>query len=101
MNMLRQVSAYEWEWDMRRVIYSVRVFPGQATLVWSNRVETSEGPQFGAGTRQTFAQFVDHGPPDDYAPPQELVAALRESIEGAGAFNPSAKRGFLARLLGR
>lgn len=99
MSGFRQINAHEWEWDKGRTIYSVRLFPAQGTLVWANRVETSEGPQFGAGKRQTVAQFNEYGPPDGIDVPEALVTILCEALTATQT--PSQRRGFLARLFGR
>ncbi len=95
----RQIRADTWEWDARNTICEVRVFPIQGTLVWSNRVETGAGPQFGAGTRQTLEQFKVNGPPDEYNPPEELVDALNNAVTALE--NPPKKRGLLGRLFGK
>lgn len=97
MSDFEQLSAVEWRWKQRNTFYGVRMFPHQGTLIWSNWVETSEGPQFGQGARQTYEQFAAHGPPEAYAPPPALVEALAAAISTPG--QPE-RRGWLGRLFG-
>lgn len=94
----RQIRADTWAWSVGQTICEVRIFGTQGTLIWSNHVKTTQGPQFGAGVRQTFAQFMADGSPEGYTPPDELVASLRDAI--VALETPPYKRGLFGRLFG-
>ena len=79
-----------WEWGNKSTHYEVRIFANNETLIWSVWAETSEGPQFGEGIKQTFDRFLEVKTPDDRAAPE----ALSTEIEGriTRLRNPKSKR---------
>ena len=81
MRDYEQVSAQEWQWQRGATHYGVKVFAETGTLVWSNWVETSQGPQFGQGTRQSVEHFVEEGAPPGYTPPPGLDGAIRAALQ--------------------
>jgi hypothetical protein len=74
-------SPTEWTWEEGSRKRAVRVFHSTHTLVWSAWVETSEGPVFEDGARQTVEAFLAAGPPLGLSAPDELIAALRAALQ--------------------
>ena len=70
----------QWEWVKGRSHYNLRLFPDTQSLIWSVWAESSEGPQFGDGIKQTFERFLEVGVPDSRTVPDDLIAQVEARI---------------------
>ncbi len=76
----KQISRYAWTWEESQRQHAVRHFPEQGTLIWSAWTDTSEGPMFDDGVRQTLLEFQERGAPQGLNPPSDLIEALRATL---------------------
>lgn len=72
----RKFPDNEWTWQDGNAHASVRWFPEQRGLIWSRWVETTSGPQYDDGLRQTAEDFLSSGPPAGRTPPPDIIEAL-------------------------
>lgn len=76
----KRLSKYEWTWQEEQRQRAVRHFPEQGTLIWSAWTDTSEGPMFDDGVRQTLLEFQQRGAPQGSNPPPDLLEALHQTL---------------------
>lgn len=88
----RKFPDSEWTWQDGRAHASVRWFPQQRGLIWSRWVETSSGPQYDDGLRQTAEDFLSPGPPEGRTPPSDVIETLHAVV--SGVFEQQTSNGF-------
>ncbi|MEL6527712.1 MAG: hypothetical protein AAFQ07_18580 [Chloroflexota bacterium] len=80
MATVERKSATEWEWHSGNRHRTVRYFPSTGKLIWSGWTDTSNGPVFEEGYRQSVEDFLANGV-SQVSPPDEILNGLREMLE--------------------
>lgn len=79
-NSYKENSATQWEWQDGNKHLGVQLFGSTRTLIWSAWTDSSSGPQFEDGIRQSFEHFIRDGTPYASAP-AELVQKILAKVE--------------------